>query len=126
MPFLLVACSDEKPSSDSKSPIDQWYSALKTSDQNMFNEILSEQAKVEILDLGVTQTKAEFIAALDEWAEASKELKLSYEISSADDTKALVEVCYEFPSNSFTNEEQFTLSDGKVISQIQQQIEEGC
>jgi len=125
LPLILVACSEEK--STSEIPIiDQWYTALKTSDRTTFDTMLAANARIQIMDLGITQTKAEFIEALDNWEEAAKELKLSHEIGKVNETSATVEVCYEFPSNSFTNEETFEFSDGKVVSQVQQQIEEGC
>jgi len=125
MPLILIACSDEQSSAKSET-VDKWYAALKASDRSAFNEIMTEDAIIEIKALGIIQTKAEFIESLNNWEDIAKSLKLSHTVRKASDTSARVEVCYEFPSNSFTNTESFTLVNGKVTSQVQELLKEGC
>ena len=99
--------------------VGKWYEALKSSDRAAFAMILSDNAQIEVTSLGLVQSKSEFIDALDNWEDVAKDLELVVgDMSATSDGKSVV-VCYRFASNSFTNRETFTLSEGKVGKQVQ-------
>ena len=52
---------------DEAALIDRWYSALLTADRTSLAELLSDDARIRLHDIGVEQTKPEFIASMDEW-----------------------------------------------------------
>ena len=106
--------------------IGKWYEALKSSDRAGFAMVLSDDAKVEIKSLGIVQTKAEFIEALDSWEDVATGLELTIEDMSTNDDGKSVVVCYRFPSNAFTNRESFVIHEGKVRRQIQERLKDGC
>jgi len=108
------------------SLIDQWYTALKTSDRASFAELLSEDAKIDLNDLGISQTKAEFIEALDNWEDVASDLTLTYTAQDINATRVTAEVCYKFSAGSFTNLETFTFAEGRIINQIQEKMKDGC
>lgn len=106
--------------------IDQWYSALKSSDREAFDRLLSPDAKIVLGDLGITQTREEFLEALDNWEDAAATLTLSYTQEGVDASSATAEVCYAFPSNSFTNLEVFYFQEDKIVRQEQEKMRDGC
>ena len=106
--------------------IDAWYNALKNSDRDMFNELLHDNAVIELKQLGTNQTKSEFLASLDVWDEVVSSLSLSYTWEGVDASSATATVCYQFESNAFTNLEVFIVSEGQILRQEQERLMEGC
>jgi hypothetical protein len=103
-------------------PVSAWYVALKKADAAGFAALLSDKAVIDLKQLGVTQTKAEFIESLDAW----KDAVAGAEISVSAEADGSFAVCYKFPSNERLNREQFEIVDGKVTRQTQEMIAETC
>ena len=115
-----TAVAEEKPI------IERWYSALEQSQRSEFEALLSADAVIELKQLGITQTKEEFIESLNHWKTISKDLAITFEWEGIDATSASAEVCYRFPDHSFTNLEIFVVQNGLVVRQEQQRMKEGC
>jgi len=112
---------------DNMALVNQWYGAMKTSNRAVFQEMLAADASIEIRPLEITQTKSEFIEALDNWEEITGDLTLIIRGSGATgETSAQARVCYRFSENSYLNEENFTFLDGKVTGYIQTRLEDEC
>jgi len=107
--------------------VSKWYSALKTSNEAMFKELIADDATLEINPLEVTQTKAEYIAALNNWEAKAKDLTLIMKgVKSTGETTVRAMVCYKFPETSSLNEERFVFLDGKITNFSQNTRSDEC
>lgn len=122
--FCTVICTSVR--AEDRSIIDAWYDALKASDREVFNQLLDENAVIDLKQFGTIQTKSEFLSALDHWDEVVSTLSLVYSWEGIDATSASATVCYKFPNNSFTNLEVFTVNDGRIVRQEQEKLMDGC
>ena len=62
---LLIAIAAAR--ADDGSIISRWYSALLVADRTEIADLLADDVRIKLDDLGVVQSKQEFIASLDEW-----------------------------------------------------------
>ena len=113
---------------DLPAPVKAWYGALGTVDRTALEDLLTDNAQIDLRDLGIVQTKGEFLESLDAWAEANKDAEILTRLGegAGGDTAVTVEVCYRFPSNEALFEESFELSGEKIAGSVQQQISENC
>ncbi|TIW15894.1 MAG: nuclear transport factor 2 family protein, partial [Mesorhizobium sp.] len=69
--FLLAAAlllsAIVRASADDGAIIDRWYSALLVADRTELSELLSDDVRMKLDDIGVVQDKQEFLASIDEW-----------------------------------------------------------
>lgn len=122
--FLFTAQSALAANTDL---VAQWYSALKTSNPEIFKELIADDATLDLRPLEITQTKAEYIEALDNWEDIAKDLTLIMKgVNSTGETTVTANVCYKFSENSFLNEEQFVFLDGKITSYTQLRQKDEC
>ena len=125
--FGLVLPVSSAPAQSSL--LDRWYTALFDINRVAIADLLAEDAVITLEDLGVTQTKAEFIEALDEWEEAVENANLAWQLEAgteADATKASVLVCYQFPDNETMIREVFGFRDSKIVSSVQTTVGDSC
>ncbi len=109
------------------SLVSEWYGALKTSNRTVFEKLLATDATIDLKPLEITQSKAEYIEALDNWEDVAKDLTLIMKgVKSTGETTATANVCYRFSENSFLNEEQFVFLDGKITSFTQVRKKDEC
>lgn len=109
--------------------LDRWYTALFDVNRVAIADLLADDATIKLEDLGVTQTKAEFIEALDEWEEIVKTADLAWQLEDstpADQTTASVLVCYQFPDNAMLIRETFGFRGSKIISSVQTTVADDC
>ena len=107
--------------------VSKWYSALETSNREVFKELLADDAVLNLNPLEITQTKAEYIEALDNWDIVAKDLTLIIkDVNSNGETKVAANVCYRFSGNSFLNEERFVFLDGKITNFTQNRRQDEC
>lgn len=106
--------------------INSWYDALKTADAKKFENLLSDDATIELKFLEITQTKQEFIDSLDEWKNANKDAVILTKLISSTAASTVVETCYRFPSNEIYGRETFTITSDKITSSVQEEISKLC
>lgn len=106
--------------------VERWYSALEKIDRAAFGDLLSDSAKVTLGDLDIIQTKAEFIASLDEWQDAMKDTSIRHAIDHDADGLITVSVCYKFSDNESLTREVFAFEGAKIMSSEQETIAETC
>ena len=99
--------------------VERWYVALGSVNRREFGELITDDAKIVLKDLGIEQTKQEFISALDEWENATRDANIIYRYESIEDGTASVLVCYRFKSNEQLNIESFTYLNGQITGSIQ-------
>lgn len=124
---LLVLSTVVSVSQDNlPNPVQNWFDGLRTTNATTFEEILTHNAMIELGDLGISQTKAEFIASLDQWKQVNKGAVITTKLANTDKSLIEVNVCYKFSSNETYNRETFELIDGKISKSIQEQISKNC
>ncbi len=130
--FLVLAFGLLLPVSSAVSQnslLDRWYTALFDVNRLAIADLLADDAVITIEDLGVIQTKAEFIEALDEWEDAVENANLAWQLEAgteADATTASVLVCYQFPENEKMIREVFGFRDAKIVSSVQTTVGDSC
>jgi len=124
----MLAVSTAVPSSgDTLSrPISNWYQALQLGDAEMLSIIMAEEATIELRDLGITQTRTEFIDAFDQWLDLNRDARILTRQASASDEEVIAEVCYRFASNESLHREAFSLSDGLITGSVQEKLGDTC
>lgn len=123
---LLLSVS---PAIAQNSLLDRWYTALFDVNRLAIADLLADDAVISLEDLGVTQTKAEFIEALDEWEEAVENANLAWQLeegAEASTSTASVLVCYQFPENEMMIREVFGFRGTKIVSSVQTTVGESC
>lgn len=127
---LMCSLAAGTVSARADSPIlDRWYWALFNVDRELITELLSDNATIQLEDLGVIQTKAEFIAALDEWEEIAQTANFAWQLDSEapqDSEQATALVCYQFPGNDLMVRESFTFDAGKITTSVQSTVGDTC
>jgi len=122
--FLPVASASAQ-----NTLLDRWYTALFDVNRVAIADLLAEDVIINLEDLGVTQTKAEFIESLDEWEEVAKNANLAWQLeegTEAGPNEASVLVCYQFPDNEMMIREVFGFRESKIISSVQTTVGDSC
>ncbi len=108
------------------APVTAWYSALRSADAPAFEALLAPGATIELKQLGVTQTREEFLESLDSWEDAVKGAEITAKPAAGDTTGTVFNVCYKFPSNERLNRETFVFAGEKISAQAQETVAESC
>ena len=111
------------------SLLDRWYTAMFDVNRIAIADLLADDATINLTDLGVSQTKAEFLDALDEWEEIVKTANFAWQLedgAALDDARATALVCYQFPDKELMIREAFAFRDGKIISSNQTTVSDSC
>ena len=106
--------------------VQAWFVALTKVTHPGFKKLIAEDAKIELRDLGIIQTRQEFLDSLDEWEDATKGAILLTQMISSKDGTDIVRVCYRFKNNEQLNRETYQYTDGKITSVIQELIGKEC
>ncbi|WP_295813412.1 DUF4440 domain-containing protein [uncultured Nitratireductor sp.] len=129
LPLILAIVAITIPPSlaEETDILAKWFDALRTADREQLSDLLAEDARVVLNDIGIEQTKAEFLDSLDAWETASgKGTDIRYRLEEELGTTKVVTVCYEFPGNSVLTSERFRIEKGKIEQSDQSQIAEDC
>lgn len=120
---LLLWCGLAAPVlADEAETIDRWYAALAKADGEALAALLAPDAAIRLQDVGVAQTKAEFVASMDEWKSAIAGGSIRYKPDGASAYK----VCYDFPNNDLLTREVFTFANGLIASSEQLSLAKSC
>lgn len=95
-------------------------------DRTALSELLAENARIRLDDLGIEQSKDEFIASMDEWEGAVDGAAIRHRIDRSERGTAMVTACYDFPANDIMMQETFTMEDDRIIANTQATIAENC
>ncbi|NGN42072.1 nuclear transport factor 2 family protein [Mesorhizobium sp. CGMCC 1.15528] len=114
------------PAFADEAVVERWYAALVTVDEDTLSSLLAEDAEMKLLDLGVVQSKPEFLASLDEWREAAHGLVVRYRIEGVTEGATMVLACYDFPANHVLMRETFAISGERIAKNVQMRLAENC
>ncbi|EBX4816798.1 nuclear transport factor 2 family protein, partial [Salmonella enterica subsp. enterica serovar Newport] len=104
----------------------RWYALLQHADANALSGLMARNARVQLVDLGVTQTKQEFLGSMSEFAQAMKGGKIRYRVERAAANSASALVCYNFASNDVLARESFTFQQGLIATSVQETVAQDC
>lgn len=123
---VVPAFSADEITVEPPAEVERWFAALGSVNRRDFGQLIADNAKIVLKDLGVEQTKDEFIASLDEWERATKNANIIYRYHAIEDQEASVLVCYRFESNEQLNLETFTFSNLQITGSVQMLKSEDC
>jgi hypothetical protein len=111
---------------DDGAVIDRWYAALLAADRAGLAELLSDDARIDLADLGVEQDKQEFLDSMDEWEASVKGAAIRHRIEKSEGGVSTVFACYDFPGNDLLMHETFTIAGDQITASSQAAIAENC
>ena len=121
---LLVAIIAAR--ADDRALISRWYSALLVADRTELSDLLSDDVRIKLDDLGIVQSKQEFIASIDEWKGAVAGAAIRHRIEKSEGGVTTVVACYDFPNNDMLMQETFAVTDNRITASSQAAIAENC
>ena len=121
---LLIAIVAAR--ADDGAIISRWYSALLVADRTELADLLADDVRIRLEDLGVVQGKQEFIASLDEWKGAVAGAAIRHRIEKSEGGVTTVIACYDFPDNDMLMQETFAVTDNRITASSQAAIAENC
>jgi len=122
----LLLSTIVRASADDGAVIDRWYSALLVADRTELSELLADDVRMKLNDIGVIQTKQDFIASIDEWQGAVAGATIRHRIEKSENGETTVLACYDFPSNDMLMRETFTVAGGRITASTQTAVAQDC
>lgn len=128
--FLLAAAllmsTLVRASADDGAIIDRWYSALLVADRTELSDLLSDDVRMKLDDIGVVQSKQDFIASIDEWQGAVAGAAIRHRIEKSEKGETTVLACYDFPSNDTLMRETFIVAGNRIVASTQTAVAQDC
>ena len=124
MTALLLSLTPTR--ADDGALIDRWYSALLVADRTELSDLLADDVRIKLDDLGVVQSKQEFIASIDEWKGAVAGAAIRHRIEKSEAGVTTVIACYDFPNNDMLMQETFAVTGNRITASSQAAIAENC
>lgn len=127
--LLAAAClilSASPLLADPAAVLDRWYAELQTGDDAAISAMLSDDAVIVLEDIGVEQTKAEFLDSLEEWRDAINGGSIAWKLESAEGNSATALACYRFPDSEMEVRETFTFSGDQIARSVQTEAGQAC
>ncbi|WP_246679303.1 nuclear transport factor 2 family protein [Mesorhizobium sp. B2-6-2] len=115
-----------RASADDGAIIDRWYSALLAADRTELSELLADGVRMKLNDIGVGQTKQDFIASIDEWQGAVAGAAIRHRIEKSENGETTVLACYDFPGNDMLMRETFAIAGGRIVASTQTAVAQDC
>lgn len=111
---------------DDRAIISRWHSALLAADRTELSDLLADDVRIQLEDLGIVQNKQEFIASIDEWKGAVAGAAIRHRIEKSEGGVTTVVACYDFPNNDMLMQETFAVADNRITASSQAAIAENC
>ena len=124
--FALLANTFANAEETHAGLMSRWYDALVAVDREEISALVSPDATIELKDIGVTQTGAEFVESLDEWGDAIKGGSIRHKITADTADTVRVTVCYAFTSSAMMTTESFAFVDKQIVSSVQETVATHC
>lgn len=111
---------------DDGAIISRWYSALLVADRTELADLLADDVRIKLDDIGIVQSKQEFITSLDEWKGAVAGAAIRHRIAKSEGGVTTVIACYDFLNNDMLMQETFAVTDNRITASSQTAIAENC
>ncbi|UCI27054.1 nuclear transport factor 2 family protein [Mesorhizobium sp. B2-8-5] len=122
----LLISTIARASADDGAIIDRWYSALLVADRTELSDLLADDVRMKLDDIGVVQTKQDFIASIDEWQGAVAGAAIRHRVERSENGETTVLACYDFPSNDTLMRETFAVAGGRIVASTQTAVAQDC
>jgi len=106
--------------------LDRWYTLLGTANADGLGRLLAPRARIKLDDLGLTQTKQEFLDSMEEWRDAIAGGSVRFRVQSTAAGSATALVCYHFKSNDMLTKENFRIVGGLITQSDQTKVADDC
>jgi hypothetical protein len=108
----------------------RWYAALGGEtgvvDKDTVGAMLADDAAIDLKDLGIIQTRDEFLTSLDEWTDAIAGGTIRHKVTADTPDETRTTVCYAFADNAMLTEETFRFAKGRIMSSVQTTLADNC
>lgn len=111
---------------DDAAIIDAWYAALVKPDREKLSSLLAEDAVVRLEDLGMEQSRGDFISSMDEWETAVEGSQIRHRVEKDEGGVATVLACYDFPDNDILMRETFRIDGDRIVESTQVTVADNC
>lgn len=117
---------------DAVAAVNGWYASLLPGQgadamAARAGALLAEGAVIDLRDLGITQTREEYLESLDIWADAVAGGAVAHRIEPGfDETSVSTTACFRFADNEVLNRETFTLEQGLIVNALFEQVADDC
>ena len=106
--------------------ITRWYSMLVAANEDGLASLLSDTVVIKLEDIGVTQSKSEFLGTMGEWRIAIAGGGIRHKIEKSDGDVTTVLACYDFAENDILIRETFRIDSGLITENTQARVGEDC
>jgi hypothetical protein len=106
--------------------ITRWYTLLVAANEEGLAKLLSDDVKIKLTGVDVTQNKAQFLGAISEWRIAIAGGGIEHKLEKTEGDTTTVRACYDFADNDILMRETFRIADGLIVENTQTQIGEDC
>ncbi|MBO6554441.1 MAG: hypothetical protein JJ926_14330 [Roseitalea sp.] len=117
---------------DAVAAVNGWYASLLPGQDAQAmaaraGTLLAEGAVIDLRDLGITQTREEYLESLDVWADAVAGGTVAHRIEPGfDESSVSATVCFRFADNEVLNRETFAIEQGLIVNALFEQIADDC
>jgi len=117
---------------DAVAAINGWYASLLPGQDAeamaaRAGALIADGAVIDLRDLGITQTREDYLESLDIWADAVAGGNVAHRIEPGfGETSVSAIVCFRFADNEVLNRETFSLEEGMIVGALFQQIADDC
>lgn len=122
----LLAAAIVTPAGANDAVLDRWYAALAKPDREQLSALLADDAVVKLDDLGLEQSRGDFIASMDEWETAVEGAQIRHKTEKTEGEVSTVLACYDFPDNDILMRETFHIAGGKIVESTQVTVADNC
>lgn len=123
---LLAAVAILPARADDAAVLDQWYAALVKPDRERLSSLLAEDAVIKLEDLGMEQSRGDFISSMDEWESAVEGSQIRHKVEKSEGGVTTVLACYDFPDNDILMRETFRIAGEKIAESTQVTVADNC
>jgi hypothetical protein len=106
--------------------ITRWNAMLVAANADGLAPLLSDEAVIDIQDLGIQQDRAEFPGTLGEWRSAIAGGGIRHKVEKTEGDVTTVLACYDFAENDILMRETFKIDAGLIGGNTQVRVAEDC
>jgi hypothetical protein len=123
---LLIAPATASRAASDEETIGLWYAMLVGGNAKGLGDMLADDAVIRLLDSGVDQSKADFLATMDDWRAQVAGAGIRHKIVEMAGKVTTVLVCYDFAENDIQQRETFRIEGGAIRENTQARVADSC
>ncbi|MCB1419697.1 MAG: hypothetical protein KDJ74_12175 [Notoacmeibacter sp.] len=124
--FCILLLLPQAAAAGPAETLKSWYAMLQAGSDMRIAALLADNAVIVLEDIGVEQSKDEFVESLDEWKDAIKGGSVEWKMEKQSGDSATALVCYRFAEAPMTVREVFSFSGDLISRSVQTQVADNC